>query len=53
VYNSGGSTPARDEDIDAFTLVGEGRKMIKMKVEDEGLVCVFEEGEEKGLCSYA
>jgi len=25
--------------------------MIKMKVEDEGLVCVFEEeGEEKGLC---
>jgi len=23
--------------------VGEGRKMIKMKVEDEGLVCVFEE----------
>jgi len=28
--------------------------MTKMKVKDEGFVCIFEEeGEEKGLCCYA
>jgi len=27
--------------------VGEGRKIIKTKVEEEGLVCVFEEEEER------
>ena len=40
------------KDDDAFTLVGEDRKIIKMKVE-EWFVCVFEEEEEeeeKGLC---